>query len=133
MWAAHHGPVLCVLPGPGADPGGTTGSSGGRSGGPGDRGGGPASRGVRGARREGLMGAPFEAGDRALLVDDRGRRFLVRLEREGTFHYHGGAAPPRPILHPQEGTGVHSTPRSHLTCLRPRLADLVLWMAPRAP
>ena len=74
------------------------------------------------------MGAPFEAGDRALLVDDRGRRFLVRLERGGTFHYHGGAVPHDLILDSEEGTVVHSTTGSDLTCLRPRMADFVLKM-----
>jgi tRNA (adenine57-N1/adenine58-N1)-methyltransferase len=71
---------------------------------------------------------PFEPGERAMLIDDRGRRFLVRVERGGTFHFHGGAVPHDLILGSQEGTVVHSTLGADLMCLRPRLADFVLKM-----
>jgi tRNA (adenine57-N1/adenine58-N1)-methyltransferase catalytic subunit len=71
---------------------------------------------------------PFEAGERALLIDDRGRRFLVRLERGATFHFHGGAVPHDLVLGSEEGTVVHSTTGADLTCLRPRLADFALKM-----
>jgi tRNA (adenine57-N1/adenine58-N1)-methyltransferase len=74
------------------------------------------------------MSGPFEPGERALLVDDRGRRFLVRLEAGGTFHFHGGAVPHDLILGSEEGTEVHSTTGAGLVCLRPRLADFVLKM-----
>jgi len=74
------------------------------------------------------MGAPFEAGDRALLVDDRVGGSLVRLERGGTFHYHGGAVPHDLILDSEEERWSISTTGSDLTCLRPRMADFVLKM-----
>jgi tRNA (adenine57-N1/adenine58-N1)-methyltransferase len=71
---------------------------------------------------------PFEPGDRALLVEERGRRFLVKLQRGGTFHFHGGAVPHDLILDSPEGTVVHSMTGASLLCLRPRMADFVLKM-----
>jgi tRNA (adenine57-N1/adenine58-N1)-methyltransferase len=74
------------------------------------------------------VSVPFEAGERVLLVDGRGRRFLVRLQPGGTFHFHGGAVPHDLILGSDEGTEVHSTTGAGLLCLRPRLTDFVLKM-----
>jgi tRNA (adenine57-N1/adenine58-N1)-methyltransferase len=74
------------------------------------------------------MSAPFEAGERVLLIDNRGRRFLVKLQSGGTFHFHGGAVPHDLILGSEEGTLVHSTTGAGLICLRPTLADFVLKM-----
>ncbi len=74
------------------------------------------------------MSAPFEVGERVLLIDSRGRRYLVRLQAEGTFHFHGGAVPHDLILRSEEGTVVHSTTGAGLVCLRPTLADFVLKM-----
>jgi tRNA (adenine57-N1/adenine58-N1)-methyltransferase len=74
------------------------------------------------------MSAPFQPGERALLIDPKGRRFLVRLQVGGTFHFHGGVVPHDLILGSDEGTVVHSTTGSSLTCLRPTLADFVLKM-----
>jgi tRNA (adenine57-N1/adenine58-N1)-methyltransferase len=74
------------------------------------------------------VSTPFEPGERALLVDDRGRRFLIRLERGAVFHFHGGAVPHDLILGSAEGTEVHSTTGASLVCLRPRLTDFVLKM-----
>lgn len=74
------------------------------------------------------MSGPFESGERALLVDDRGRRFLVRLQAGTTFHFHGGAVPHDLILGSTEGTVVHSTTGAGLICLRPTLTDFILKM-----
>jgi len=74
------------------------------------------------------MGAPFEPGERVLLVDQRGRRFLVRLQQGAVFHFHGGAVPHDLILGSEEGTRVHSQIGVDLTCLRPTMADFVLKM-----
>ncbi|HWC31639.1 MAG TPA: hypothetical protein VG709_00755, partial [Actinomycetota bacterium] len=70
----------------------------------------------------------FRAGDRAMLRDGRGRTFLIRLEPGATFHYHGGAVPHDLVIGSDEGTTVHSTTGTALTCFRPRLADFVLKM-----
>lgn len=74
------------------------------------------------------MSGPFEQGERALLLDSRGRRFLVRLEAGGTWHYHGGAVQHDLLLGAPEGTVVHSSTGAVLTGFRPRLTDFVLKM-----
>jgi len=74
------------------------------------------------------VSAPFEPGDRVLLVDPRGRRFLIRLQVGGTFHFHGGVVPHDLVLGSEEGTVVHSSTGAALWCVRPRLADFVLKM-----
>lgn len=74
------------------------------------------------------MIAPFEPGERILLIDSRGRRYLVRLQTAGTFHFHGGAVPHDEILGRPEGTRVESAAGAVLTCFRPTLADFVLKM-----
>jgi tRNA (adenine57-N1/adenine58-N1)-methyltransferase len=71
---------------------------------------------------------PFEEGDRALLIDSRGRRYLVRLQTGGEFHYHAGVVPHHLVIGSDEGTVVHSTLGGALTCFRPRLSDFVLKM-----
>jgi tRNA (adenine57-N1/adenine58-N1)-methyltransferase len=72
--------------------------------------------------------APFEAGERVLLLDARGRRYLVRIQHGGTFHFHGGAVRHDDIVGAQEGVVVTSASGASLACYRPRLADFILKM-----
>lgn len=74
------------------------------------------------------MSSPFEAGERALLLDSRGRRYLVRLAAGATFHYHRGALPHDLVIGAEEGTEVHTTTGEPILCFRPRLSDFVLKM-----
>jgi len=74
------------------------------------------------------LSAPFEPGERALLIDARGRRYLFRLRAGESWHSHGGAVPHDLILGSPEGTRVNSTGGMAFTCFRPRLADFVLKM-----
>ncbi|GBC86701.1 tRNA (adenine(58)-N(1))-methyltransferase TrmI [bacterium HR12] len=74
------------------------------------------------------MSRPFEPGERVLLIDRRGRHYLVRLERGGTWHSHGGALPHDLILGSPEGVTVHATGGMAFRCFRPRMADFVLKM-----
>jgi tRNA (adenine57-N1/adenine58-N1)-methyltransferase len=74
------------------------------------------------------MSAPFEPGDRALLLDDRGRRYLIRLQPGSTFHFHGGMVPHDRILGADEGVTVRSTGGIPLACFRPTMADFILKM-----
>ena len=74
------------------------------------------------------MSVPFEAGERVLLVDDRGRRFLLKLQVGSVFHFHGGAVPHDLILGSEEGVAVHSTNGARLVCYRPTMADYILKM-----
>lgn len=73
-------------------------------------------------------GAPFEAGERVLLTDGRGRRFLLRLSQGTTFHFHGGGVPHDLIIGAPEGVEVQATGGGMLRGFRPRLADFVLKM-----
>lgn len=74
------------------------------------------------------MSAPFEPGERALLLDGRGRRYLIRLQAGGTFHFHGGTVAHDEIIGAEEGREVTSAGGMRLVCYRPRLTDFVLKM-----
>jgi len=74
------------------------------------------------------LSGPFEDGDRALLIDPKGRRYMIRVVTGGEFHYHGGVVPHSLIIGSDEGTIVHSTLGGTLRCFRPRLSDFVLKM-----
>lgn len=63
-----------------------------------------------------------------LLLDARGRRYLLRLASKQTFHFHGGAVKHDEIIGAREGAGVVAASGAKLTCLRPRLADFILKM-----
>ncbi len=63
-----------------------------------------------------------------MLLDSRGRRYLIKLQAGGEFHYHAGVVPHDLLLGSDEGTVVHSTKGAGLVCLRPRLADFILKM-----
>jgi len=70
----------------------------------------------------------FQPGERAMLMDGRGRRYLVRLHPGGTFHFHGGSLRHDALIGSPEGVQVHATSGARLTALRPTLADFVLKM-----
>ena len=74
------------------------------------------------------MSAPFEPGERVLLVDQRGRRYLVVLRAGETWHSHGGGVPHDLVIGSPEGTQVHSATGMAFRVFRPRLADFVLKM-----
>jgi tRNA (adenine57-N1/adenine58-N1)-methyltransferase catalytic subunit len=71
---------------------------------------------------------PFQAGERALLVDSRGRRFLLKLQPGAWFHFHGGTLSHDLVIGSDEGTAVHTNTGARLLALRPRMADFVLKM-----
>lgn len=74
-------------------------------------------------------GTPFEPGDACLLYDAKGRRYLIDLIPGRDFHSHRGALPHDDIIGMLEGSSLETTSGTHLTVLRPRLADYVLKMA----
>ncbi len=74
------------------------------------------------------MSTPFESGERVLLIDGRGRRFLVRLQPGSSFHFHGGVVPHDLIIGAGEGSVVASSMGARLLCLRPTMADFILKM-----
>jgi tRNA (adenine57-N1/adenine58-N1)-methyltransferase len=70
----------------------------------------------------------FATGERVLLVDQRDRTYLVRLETGATYHTHSGTLAHDAILGAQEGVRVETSKGMVLTAFRPRLADVVLKM-----
>lgn len=71
---------------------------------------------------------PLEPGERVLLVDAKGRRYLVTLSAGTTFHTHAGGVAHDDVIGAEEGsTVVGSTGRLFLV-VRPTLADVVLKM-----
>jgi tRNA (adenine57-N1/adenine58-N1)-methyltransferase catalytic subunit len=71
---------------------------------------------------------PFEAGERVLLVDQRGRRYLLRLAAGETWHSHGGGVAHDDLIGAYEGTLVRSPSGMVFRAFRPRMADFVLKM-----
>jgi tRNA (adenine57-N1/adenine58-N1)-methyltransferase len=74
------------------------------------------------------VSGPFEPQERVLLVDQRGRRYLVRLRPGETWHSHGGGVPHDLVIGSPEGTVVHSATGMAFRAFRPRMADFVLKM-----
>jgi tRNA (adenine57-N1/adenine58-N1)-methyltransferase len=74
------------------------------------------------------MAGPFEAGERALLLDSKGRRYLVRLHPGREFHFHGGWIPFSEMIGRPEGVVLTSSKGAVLQAFRPRLTDFVLKM-----
>ena len=74
------------------------------------------------------MSAPFEAGERVLLVDQRDRTYLVSLQAGATYHTHSGTLHHDRILGELEGVRVETSKGMVLVAFRPRFADFVLKM-----
>jgi tRNA (adenine57-N1/adenine58-N1)-methyltransferase len=74
------------------------------------------------------MTRPFAAGEQIVLVDSKGRQYLVRLADEGEFHTHTGVVPHTELLGQEEGVTVRSTTGARYTAMRPTLSDFVLRM-----
>lgn len=74
------------------------------------------------------MSGPFEPGERILLVDQRGRRYMMTLRPGETWHSHGGGLPHDLVLGSEEGVVVHSASGMAFRAFRPRMADFVLKM-----
>jgi tRNA (adenine57-N1/adenine58-N1)-methyltransferase len=70
----------------------------------------------------------FAIGDKVLLVDQKGRRYLVTLKEGGEFHSHNGFVPHADLVGPDEGVTVKSTRGTAYVALRPTLEDFVLEM-----
>lgn len=71
---------------------------------------------------------PFAHGDRVLLLDEKGRRYLVTLKERGEFHSHAGFVPHDDVVGRSPGTRVLSTRGRPYVALRPTLEEFVLKM-----
>ena len=71
---------------------------------------------------------PLRPGERVLLVDSKGRRYLVTLSAGAEFHTHAGPVAHDSIIGGEEGRVVRSARGSRYTVFRPTLSDVVLEM-----
>lgn len=67
-------------------------------------------------------------GDLVLLIDRRGRRYLISLEQGASFHSHHGPVSHDSIIGAEEGSLVETTLGRRFRVFRPGLADFVLKM-----
>jgi tRNA (adenine57-N1/adenine58-N1)-methyltransferase len=74
------------------------------------------------------LSRPLATGERVLLFDAKGRRYLVTLVAGGEFHSHAGPVPHDAIIGAQEGVAVRSARGARYVVVRPTLADVVLKM-----
>ena len=74
------------------------------------------------------MSDAFQPGDLCLIVDSRGRRYLIDLRPGGSFQYHAGILGHDEVLGTAPGMVHRSSRGSRLISTRPRLVDYVLEM-----
>ncbi len=74
------------------------------------------------------MTGAFRAGERVLLVDQRDRTYLVRLDEGAIYHTHSGTLAHAVLIGADEGTRVTTSKGMVLSAFRPRFADFVLKM-----
>ena len=74
------------------------------------------------------MARAFEPGERILLLDQRGRTYLVTLKDGGRFDFHGGGIPHADLLGQAEGITVRTPSGAVLIGVRPRFTDFALKM-----
>ncbi|MGH9195598.1 MAG: tRNA (adenine-N1)-methyltransferase, partial [Acidimicrobiia bacterium] len=74
------------------------------------------------------MTGPIAVDETVLLIDNKDRKYLVRLQAGGQFHYHLGIVPHDEMIGREAGMRVTSSGGGSLLVLRPRLADFVLKM-----
>ncbi len=70
----------------------------------------------------------FAEGDPALLIDSKGRYFLLKLDPQRTFQFHNGNIPHTDLIGLDDGSWVQSSAGAEMLLLRPRLADYILKM-----
>ena len=70
----------------------------------------------------------LEAGEQALLIDRKQRKYLIRLAEGSEFHTHGGIVPHDEVIGRQEGTELRTTAGSVFQIWRPTLSDYILKM-----
>jgi tRNA (adenine57-N1/adenine58-N1)-methyltransferase len=74
------------------------------------------------------MSRPFAVGDRVLLVDSKGRRYLITLAEGASFQSHAGGLPHSDLVGREEGVLVRTSLGARLRAVRPTLAEYVLKM-----
>lgn len=67
-------------------------------------------------------------GDQVLLLDSKGRRYLVTLQSGKEFHSHSGVIAHDEIIGTSEGSAIRASGGATYTVLRPTMADFILKM-----
>ncbi len=70
----------------------------------------------------------LQAGERILLIDSKGRKYLLTLIPDATFHTHAGIVSHADIIGVAEGSTIVGSTGRRFLVLRPTLADIVLKM-----
>ena len=71
---------------------------------------------------------PFRDGGLALLIDRKGRRYLLHLREEGAFHTHMGYLEHRAIIGREPGEWFQTNSGHRFLALKPTLSDYILEM-----
>jgi len=74
------------------------------------------------------VSAPLADGELVVLLDSKGRRYLVTLQAGKEFHSHSGILPHDEIIGVSEGGTFRSSRGSSYTVLRPTLSEFILKM-----
>jgi len=72
--------------------------------------------------------APLAAGELVVLLDRKGRRYLVDLEPGAQWHSHGGLVEHDDLIGAREGSAVRTSKAMEVLVLRPTREDVVLKM-----
>ena len=75
-----------------------------------------------------MTSAAFGVGDRVMLVDGKGRKYVVTLAEGGEFHTHAGFVSHDAVMAAGEGGVLRSSGGARYVVLRPTLSDFVLKM-----
>ncbi len=70
----------------------------------------------------------FAEGDPALLIDSKGRQFLLKLEAGRTFQMHQGMIPHDSLIGAMDGSWVETSGGASMLIISPRLSDYILKM-----
>ena len=74
------------------------------------------------------MSRAFRPGERALLTDSKGRRYLVMLAEGGTFSTHAGTLAHAELIGREEGVVVRTSHGARFLAVRPTLSEIILKM-----
>ena len=70
----------------------------------------------------------FQEGDSALMIDRKGRRYLIRLRPSEAFHSHIGHVSHDDLIGHEEGTWLTTSKGHYLLAMKPTMADFTLDM-----
>jgi tRNA (adenine57-N1/adenine58-N1)-methyltransferase catalytic subunit len=71
---------------------------------------------------------PLRSGEQVLLVDSKGRRYLVTLADGSEFHSHAGVLAHDALIGQDEGVSLRTSLGGSLLAIRPTLSDFILKM-----